>query len=308
LYRKQNGGMEILMIIKRDNVIYKFDKNNTPVVKTDLPAELTFETIDCFNGCILDESKVLADVDYSRCNPATGPVYFNGVKIGDVLEIKITKIKCISPGYTMAVHNDGLLAEYVHKDVTKILKFDEEHWYFDNMKFKLTPMIGVIGVTPADKVISTVLPGDHGGNIDTTLIKEGATAFLPVFVDGGLLVMGDLHAAMGDGESFYMGLEVAGEVEVEVKVRRDIKIDVPFVLADNRFASIATDIDADAALKKAMKKLVDFVVDHSSLDFYEAGIICGLTADLQISQMVDPEKTARMAIDVSVLKEIGIEL
>lgn len=50
------------------------------------------------------------------------------------------------------------------------------------------------------------------------------------------------------------------------------------------------------------------MADHSRLDFYDAGIICGLTADLQISQMADVEKTARMAIDLSVLKEIGIDL
>ena len=189
-----------------------------------------------------------------------------------------------------------------------MIEFDDEFWYYDGMKFKLTPMIGVIGVTPDEDTPTTALPGDHGGNIDTTMVKEGATVFLPVFVEGGLLAVGDFHAAMGDGESFYMGLETEGYTELEVNVRKDMKIDIPFVVADGRLAAVATAEDADAALKKAMKKLVDFVAEHSKLDFYNAGIICGLTADLQISQMVDVEKTARMAIDLEVLEEVGIKI
>lgn len=296
------------MLITKDKVIYTFDKNHEPVAKVDLPASLEFETRDCFHGFISDETKFLKDVDYSYCNPSTGPVYFNGVKPGDVLEVKIKKIRCVSPGYTMSVENDGLLAEYNHKNITRMIEFDDEYWYYDGMKFKLKPMIGVIGVAPAEGSATTAMPGDHGGNMDTTMIKEGATVFLPVFAEGGLMAVGDFHAAMGDGESFYMGLETEGYVELEVNVRHDMKIDIPFVVADGRLASIATEADADAALKKAMKKLVDFVADHSELDFYNAGIICGLTADLQISQMVDVEKTARMAIDLEVLEEIGIDM
>lgn len=296
------------MLIKKDQVIYTFDREHKPVAQIDLPATLEFETRDCFHGFISDETKFLKDVDYAYCNPSTGPVYLNSAKPGDVLEVKIKKIRCKSPGYTMSVENDGLLAEYNHRNITRMIEFDDEYWYYNDMKFKLSPMIGVIGVAPASGNPTTALPGDHGGNIDTTMIKEGATVYLPVFVEGGLLAVGDFHAAMGDGESFYMGLETEGYVELDVNVRHDMKIDIPFVVADGRLASIATAENADAALKKAMKKLVDFVAEHSNLDFYDAGIICGLTADLQISQMVDEEKTARMAIDLEVLEEVGIKL
>lgn len=291
---------------EKENIIYEFDKNHKPVAKVDLPATVEFDTLDCFNGFISDETKFLKDVDYDYCNPSTGPVYFNDVKPGDVLEVKIRRIECESPGYTMSVENDGLLAEYNHKNITKMIHFDDKYWYFKDMKFRLSPMIGVIGVAPAEGTPVTAAPGDHGGNIDTTLIKEGSIVFLPVSVEGGLMAVGDVHAAMGDGESFYMGIEVKSHVVLDIKVRRDIKIDIPFVIADGRFASIATAPDADEALKKAMKKLVDFVVDHSELDFYEAGIICGEMADLQISQMVDAEKTARMAINLDVLREMGV--
>ena len=60
-------------------------------------------------------------------------------------------------------------------------------------------VVPVIGTSPESVSISTHIPGDHGGNMDCTKISEGTTLYLPVFVPGALLSMGDLHAVMGDG-------------------------------------------------------------------------------------------------------------
>ena len=57
-----------------------------------------------------------------------------------------------------------------------------------------------------------------------------------------------------------------------------------------------------------MEKLVDFVAAMGNMDFYEAGFFCGLYANLEISQAVDPLKTARMTVELERLKEIGIQL
>ncbi len=59
-------------------------------------------------------------------------------------------------------------------------------------------------------------PMDHGGNMDCTQIKAGTTLYLPVYVPGALLSMGDLHAVMGDGEVCGCGLEIEGMVTVRV--------------------------------------------------------------------------------------------
>lgn len=121
----------------------------------------------------------------------------------------------------------------------------------------------------------------------------------------GLLSLGDLHAVQGDGESFYTGLEISGEVELEVNVRKDMPIDIPFVCYDGKIASIATAETTDEALRLAMEKLVDFVATMGKVDFYDAGFFCGLYANLEISQVVDPLKTARMTVELERLKEMG---
>ena len=90
-------------------------------------------------------------------------------------------------------------------------------------------MIGVIGVAPNEGEISCGTPGDHGGNMDTTLIAEGATLYFPVFHKGALFSLGDVHAAMGDGEVCVSGIEIPAKVTVTLEVIKDQSLSVPVV-------------------------------------------------------------------------------
>lgn len=297
------------MRIEREKVTYCFDKESQPAERCFLPATLVFETQDAFSGQITQPEDVMDGLDYSIMNPITGPVFFENVMPGDVLEIKIKRIDCAKTGCALCIPNEGVIGHRVEEAKTKIYDISERKVRAaSGVELPIEPMIGVIGVAPKEGRPLAMIPGSHGGNMDTRYIKEGAVLYLPVQVEGGLLSMGDLHAVQGDGESFYTGLEVAGEVEVEVSLRKDLKMDIPFVTCEGKFASIATDKETDGALSLAMEKLVDFIADHSRLDFYDAGFLCGLYANLEISQVVDPLKTARMAIKTEILQKLGIEV
>lgn len=293
------------MKITKEQIQYKFDKDITPALKVALPVKLTFETKDAFSGQIKTESDVMDNLDYSIMNPITGPVYFEGVQPGDVLEIHIDDIRCESKGCALCVPGEGVIGNLVKEPKTKIYEITNGKVKIDkDIELPIEPMIGVIGVAPKDSTPLAMYPGNHGGNMDARLIKKGAVLYLPVQVEGGLLSMGDLHAVQGDGESFYTGLEVAGEVEITVNVRKDIKLDIPFVDSEGRFASIATAKTTDEALSLAMEKLVKFLCDNGNMEFYNAGFLCGLYGNLEISQVVDPLKTARMSISNKIIKQI----
>ena len=70
-----------------------------------------------------------------------------------------------------------------------------------SLRLPLDPMLGCFGVAPEDEQsISTATSGTHGGNMDYRGFRAGVTVYLPVFVPGGLLFMGDGHAVQSDGE------------------------------------------------------------------------------------------------------------
>src|SRR5699024_9381013 len=112
----------------------------------------------------------------------------------------------------------GMFADDIEKEETAIAEVTADATLYKGHEIPLRKMVGVIGTAPAGEGVNTGTPGDHGGNLDTTLLGEGATLYLPVNVEGALLSMGDMHSSMGDGEVMGSGLEVAGEIEVTVEV------------------------------------------------------------------------------------------
>ena len=63
--------------------------------------------------------------------------------------------------------------------------------------------------------------GPHGGNMDIIEVCPGNTVYLPVFVPGGYLYLGDAHAAMGHGELSASGLEMPAETVITVNLHQE---------------------------------------------------------------------------------------
>lgn len=65
----------------------------------------------------------------------------------------------------------------------------------------------------------TVPPREHGGNCDIKNLSRGSKVYLPVYVDGANLSIGDLHFSQGDGEITFCGaIEMAGYVDMHVEL------------------------------------------------------------------------------------------
>ncbi|MDO4594396.1 MAG: acetamidase/formamidase family protein, partial [Tissierellia bacterium] len=193
------------MCIKKSNSVYSMSPQNMPIKKINPGDEIIFETSDCFSETVKTKDDVVSTLDWSKINPATGPVYINDAKKGDCIVVEIKKIELEKKGSFINAKNVGILP--IEKEETFIFDVDNKLAKIDDLKFDLNPMIGVIGTSPENRDIPTGTPFDHGGNMDCKMIKEGSKLFLPVNVDGALLAMGDLHAAMGDGEIGGCGIE-----------------------------------------------------------------------------------------------------
>ena len=82
-------------------------------------------------------------------------------------------------------------------------------------------LCGKLTGSTAEKVAQegarTVPPREHGGNCDIKNLTRGSRVFLPVYIPGANLSVGDLHFSQGDGEiSFCGGIEIAGWIKLKV--------------------------------------------------------------------------------------------
>ncbi|MCL2617069.1 MAG: acetamidase/formamidase family protein [Defluviitaleaceae bacterium] len=288
--------------VRVDTLNYEFNKATAPAVTVKSGTFLTFVTSDCFSGQVTRENyKTVfggAGFDWDNMNPTAGPVAVEGAKPGDVLRVEILDITLTRDfGAMSSGKGIGANKEFFDELIARTVDFKNNMAVFSpDIKVPLNPMIGVIGTAPAGEPKKNGWPGEHGGNMDCKMIKEGAIVYLPVQVEGGLLSMGDVHAVQGDGEVGGSGAECPAEILVKVELLKDCKWPTPFVENDTHFMPIASRDDLDEAVDVACKNAVDFLMGEYGMDRYDAITLLSLAADARICQIVDPLMTARVDI------------
>lgn len=289
--------------ISREYVIFEMNKENKPVLSVNNGATVVFETKDCFSGEVQSEADTVSNIDFAKVNPATGPLFVNGAEVGDILKVSIKRISLADSGAVLTAPGLGLLTDGIKKEETAIGKVTEYATLYKGHTIPLCKMVGVIGTAPAGEGVNTGTPHDHGGNLDTTLLGEGATLYLPVNVEGALLAMGDMHSSMGDGEIMGSGMEVSGEIEVEIEVLKDTELPLPLIETADLYATLASRETMEEASKVALNNMVDLIKAKTDLTFNQAGMLLSLAGDLKVSQAVNPNKTMRVELKKDILKK-----
>lgn len=280
---------------------------NEPVLTVESGSEIIFETKDCFSNQIKTEDLLFESTNWNTVNPATGPVEIKNAKQGDILKVEIQSIKVADQGVMIAVPEMGALAKFIHKSETRVIPIKKNMAIFnDKIKLPVTPMIGVIGTAPEKEEIPCGTPGAHGGNMDNKVIAEGATLYLPIWTNGGMLAMGDLHAYMGDGEVVISGVEISGEVKVKVELLSGKNIPNPMVETDKAWYTVASAKTLDEAAQMATDDMFRFITERIPLSTNESAMLMSLVCDLEVCQIVDPKKTVRMKLDKETLKHYNI--
>lgn len=289
-------------------VIYNFSKEHSPIKVVDPGTTLTIETFDCFTDHIQTEDNVMKQLDWDKVNPATGPVFIEGALPGDILKVKIKKIEVGDQGVMAVVPGLGLMGDTIDKIQAKIMPIKDDRVIFNSVEAPINKMIGVIGVAPEGDAVSCGTPGIHGGNMDNKMVKEGATLYFPVAVEGALFALGDLHAAMGDGEISGSGVEIAGEVTVTLDVIKGVKIEQPMLENEDVFSQIASAETLDEAANQAVSLMVERIVEKTGLPTSEVTMLMSMVGQTEVCQVVNPLKTARFVVPKWLLKDLQISL
>ncbi|MDR1379345.1 MAG: acetamidase/formamidase family protein [Synergistaceae bacterium] len=292
--------------LKRHSVIHSMSRANNPALYMCSGETVTVETYDCFHDQLLDPQAVFEDIDFSKLNPATGPIYVEEAAPGTMLKIDILDILLNEWGCTEIDREYGTLADLVEQPVVRRIPVRQGKVHFsEHLRLDLHPMIGVIGVAPEDGEVATDCPASHGGNMDCTLIAPGATLYLPVFVPGALFALGDLHACMGDGEIGGCGLEVAGQVKLRLSILHQRVQGFPIVANATELAVIASEATIENAWTLAVRQMYTLLRNETSLSSDEVIMLLSLCGNLAICQTVNPQKTVRMSIPLRYALDSG---
>ena len=181
-----------------------------------------------------------------------GPFHIEGAAPGDTLVVKILRLR---PNRDTAVsrYNPGGISGVAGDGRTRMLNDPLPArtftWRLDRQRMvgildlpnsaskrievPLKPMLGRVAVAPAgQEAFGGLWPGDFGGNLDASDVREGVTVYLPVFHDGALFYFGDGHALQGDGEIIGSGLETTMDVTFQFDVIKGKRIRWPRVEDD----------------------------------------------------------------------------
>jgi len=285
-----------MLRIRRDQIVYSMDKRHPPVATIDPGTELCFETWDARTGTIQREDQLLIAPHPKGPNPATGPVAIRGAEPGDTLVVEILDIRLDARGFTGIRPQQGVLGHLIRQYRTRILEIRDGMVVFnDRIRFPVRPMVGVIGTAPDAEGVGNLSPGRHGGNMDHNDVRVGARVHLPVFVPGGLLAVGDIHASMGDGEVSITALEICGEVTVRVDLLKGEGIRRPWIEFPDCWIATGDGPELAGAVRVACEEMVGLLQRHLGLSAEDAYMLLSIRGDVKVSQCAEPSVVATTA-------------
>lgn len=292
-----------------EKVLYAFDRTLEPALTVASGETVRIRTKDCFGNQVQKPTDELDEIDWDHINPATGPIYVEGAVAGGALKVSIDAIEFDGQTASCTGEGEGVCGDRFNAWSTHLCAIDGDELVWDDaLRIPLNPMIGVIGVAPADDAVNCGTPGSHGGNMDNTAITTGATLYFPVSVEGALFGCGDMHAAMGDGEISVSGAEAAGWATVTLTALPELSLPDPVIENATHWGVIASAESLDAAADRAVHEMVDLICDRTGRPADEVVMLLSLVADVQVCQMVDPEKTVRFMVPKYVLDALGFSL
>lgn len=294
-----------MTVFKKDKTIASFSANMTANYTVNLGDTIQVETFDCYGGQVNSSQILRPDIDLGIMNQATGPFYVNELTTNDVLKIDIKNIELDDYGIMLTSKGLGILGDTIKQPETKLLLVKNDYIQFTkDLHIPVQPMIGVIGTAPKYGRISCANPGNHGGNMDTKEIAPGNTLYLPVFQEGGLFALGDIHASMGDGEMNGTGVEIGGKSTLHISKITDKQITSPIIEKNEHFIFISSAETLETAMKNCANCVVNYLITNLEVNFGIAYRLLSATCDMRISQIVNELVTVKISVPKKLLPQL----
>ena len=277
-----------------------FDRDLEPVLTVDPGTTVRFRTLDSgwSAGPWTGERRRVPEWREGVAHALTGPVAITGARPGMVLEVRIDAVVPGTWGTTYAGVRStawnarlGIDAPAVHAWQIDATAGTARNQHGHTVAVR--PFLGVIGMPPPEPGRhSTVPPYWHGGNLDCRELVAGSTLYLPVPVDGGLLSVGDGHAAQGDGEVSGTAIECPMQrvdltLDLCGHLFGDRPLTTPVARTPAGWVTMGLGDDLDEAAAEAMDAMLDLLGALHGVGRPDALALASVAVDLRVSQVAN---------------------
>jgi acetamidase/formamidase len=308
------------------------DPKETPKLTVNSGDTISIETMMHSHDKVQPGITMEQVVELRKANPGggphsvTGPIFVNGAEPGDVLEVRILRIepKPFAVNFNLPGKDFptiGALASEMPDGFIRFFTLDLQKRtteFKPGVTLDLQPFPGTfaVGIDPNDPAprkggvkddpmapVSTLRPWKNGSNMDINELQEGTTIFIPVFLKGGLIWTGDSHCRQGNGEVNLTGLECSyKEIRIQPIVRKDMKIEWPFIETRTHWISVGLNEDLNVAMVNATREAVNWLTNQKMVPMtrYEAYALVSMAGDCRVSQVVDVRKGVHCMIPKSI--------
>lgn len=267
--------------ISKDHIVRTFDAAHAPAARVRPGDVFVMETNDRFRDWNDGKSWPM-----EQLTVMTGPVYVEGAKPGQVLAVDILDIRPTQGfGYVIAIPGFGAFKDRVEFRKKVVPIEGNQIRYSEKISLPYVPNVSKIGLAPAAGSKPSGACGDFGGQLSNGEVRPGSTVYLPVFVDGGLLTIEDVHAKMGDGEIAGSAVEIAAEVTMRCTIASELQLTHPLVITRNEVQTMGDGETVEAAIQKALDSLAHLLMKRTGADITEAAMLVSIAADMRISEM-----------------------
>ena len=250
-----------------------------------------------------------------------GPFFIEGATTNDMLKVQIIKVRPNTGLAAAQVYSDfgGLATDSRVRLLNDPIQARRYLWRLDTtrmvgttemprsnrprVEIELRPMLGRVAVAPRGaEAFAGLWPGDFGGNMDASEVREGTTVYLPIFHDGAYFYFGDGHARQGEGEVAGTGLETSMDVTFRIEVIKGKTIDWPRLEDETHIMVAGSGRPLIDAFRLAHVELIEWMAQEHGFDKIDAYALIGQVGESTVANIVDPAYTVIAKINKRYLR------
>ncbi len=280
--------------ISRGKLSTVFDRRVAPVAHVKPGETFIVETEDSRGG--LTRTPETTTPEFLRAmrrqpgfffNPVTGPIFVEGAKPGDTLVVEIHAQECDTLGFQPYWPWIFHLEDFLDEPATALREIRDGKVIFnEEIQIPVRPMIGTIGTAPAVEAILSGGMGQHGGNLDAEEVCVGSRVYLPVYVEGALLSLGDCHAIQSDGEVNEVEMRSVITLSCDVIHGRSSVMSWPRIETADNLVVVAVACPLEDALRLALRDMILWIEELTGMSKRDAFWLFGIAGHARPGQAV----------------------